>query len=142
MLVARRRRALRWRLVVLGVLVVVLVALALLWPKPERGALSVATTSATIKPTGALQGILVGAREGGRACYTVTVRGTTAVLRFEPGWSADERLGLEDTSGGVVAQPGARVMMLGAPGPVGTVAGCSHRGRVWTITTVDVRADL
>jgi hypothetical protein len=136
-----QRRAFRWRLLALGGLVVVLVLVVVLWPKPTRGALGVATTSAAVEPSGVLRGVLVAAREDDRACYSMSVRGATAVLRFPEGWSADERLGLRDTSGGVVAQPGARITMLGAPGRIGTVAGCPDRGRIWTITSVNLRAD-
>lgn len=142
MLVKERRRARRLRLVALVGLLVILAALLLLWPKPQRGAMSVATTSASVEPSGALRGILRASQEGHRVCYSMVVRGSTSVLRFPQGWSADERLGLRDQSGGVVAQPGAQVTMLGAPAAVGSVPGCSQRGRIWTITTVNLRADV
>ena len=85
-------------------------------------------------------GSLAGAREGDRVCYSVPTRGSTAVLRFPAGWSADARLGLRDPAGLVVAQPGDEVVLLGAPAAVGSVPGCSVRGRIWTITSVRLPA--
>jgi hypothetical protein len=134
---ARRRRRTA-RIAGLVLLVLALLATALLWPKPSRGALSVASVS-TADPTGVVRGVLAASRSGDRVCYAVTAHGTTAVLRFVQGWSADSRLGLRDPSGGVVAQPGDTLVLLGAPGSVGTVAGCSQPGRIWTVTGIKER---
>lgn len=130
-----RRRALVIRLVVLAGLVVVLVLAALLSPQTPRGGLDVATTSASVEPAGVLQGALVASRRGDQACYSMTVRGMRSVLRFVPGWSANDDLGLIDPSGAVVAPPQSTVVLLGRPGAVGSVAGCSEQGRIWTITS-------
>lgn len=135
-----RRRTIVRRVVAVGVLVAVLVVVALLWPRPQRGGLDVSTASGTTTPAGVLQGPLAADREAGRACYSLTSRGTTAVLRFAEGWSADTRLGLRDPSGLVVAQPGDDVVLLGAPATVGRVPGCTARGRIWTVTSVRLPA--
>jgi hypothetical protein len=133
-----RRRALVVRLVVLAALVVVLVLTVVLWPKPERGGLQVATVAGAVEPTGVLQGKLVASRDGDNACYSITVRGTTSVLQFVDGWSAEQKLALVDPSGAVVAQPGATVILLGKPGAVGSVAGCGGSGRIWSITSAQL----
>jgi hypothetical protein len=130
----RRRRLIR-RLVLIGALLVVLVVAAAAWPKPTSGPLSVATT-ASADPTGVLKGTLDATRRGDHVCYSVAVGGTTSVLRFVTGWSADAHLGLRDPSGSVIAQPGDAVTVLGRPGSVGTVPGCPLSGRVWTVTSV------
>ncbi|RIX27610.1 hypothetical protein [Amnibacterium setariae] len=135
----RRRRRVRL-LVLLAVLLGVLTAAALLRPAPQTGGLRVPVVGAAPDPTGVLRGAVSAERRGDVVCYSVAAANGTAVLRFPEGWSADERLGLRDASGGVVVQPGATVTMLGAPGPVGTVPGCDERGRVWTVTSVDLRA--
>jgi len=136
---ARRRR--RVRLVAaLGALVVALAAAALLWPRPSSGALRVPVVERAPTPGGVLRGTLAADRDGDLVCYTMRTAAGTAVLRFPPGWSADERLGLRDASGGVVAQPGSAFTMLGAPAGVGSVPGCTARGRIWTVTSVDLRA--
>lgn len=135
-----RRRGLIRRAIAVGVLLVALVAVALLWPRPDTGGLRVATVSGQPAPTGVLRGALSGTREGDRVCYSVPSDGSTAVLRFTDGWTADPRLGLRDPSGLVVAQPGDEVVLLGAPAAVGTAAGCPTRGRVWTVTSVRVTA--
>lgn len=132
----RRRRTVR--LALIGALLLVLVGAALLWPRPTPGALRV-PTGERVDPAGVLQGRLAAARSGDLVCYTVATSTGIAVLRFEPGWSADERLGLRDTAGGVVAQPGDTVRALGVPGAVGTVDGCAARGRTWTVTSVEIR---
>ena len=134
---ARRRRR-TTRIAALALLVLALIAAALLWPKPGRGALTVASASA-VAPTGVVQGALAASRSGDRVCFAVTLHGTTAVLRFVPGWSADARLGLRDPSGAVVAQPGDRLVLLGAPASVGRVAGCSQPGRIWTVSGIKER---
>ncbi|GAA2753830.1 hypothetical protein CLV52_1907 [Amnibacterium kyonggiense] len=134
-----RRRTRRVRLVVIGALAVVFVGAALLWPRPTPGALTVATGE-RVAPAGVLQGELSADRSGEQVCYSVATSTGTAVLRFVPGWSADERLGLRDAAGGVVAQPGDVVRVLGDPGPVGSVAGCAERGRTWTVTSVQIRS--
>jgi len=131
-----RRRALIARFVVLGVLLAVLVLLAALWPRPEPGGLTVPTSATAVEPAGVLQGRVAAVRRGERACYSVTAGGRTSVLRFVPGWSADDALGLVDPTGAVVAQPGSTVVLLGAPASTGSVEGCTERGRVWTITAV------
>jgi hypothetical protein len=131
---ARRRRRTA-RIAALVLLVLALAAAAMLWPKPSRGALSVASVS-TAGPTGVVRGVLAASRSGDRVCYALTADGTTAVLRFVPGWSADKRLGLRDPSGAVVALPGDTLVLLGAPASIGTVAGCSLSGRIWTVTGI------
>jgi hypothetical protein len=133
---AFRRRTIIRRSIAVAVLVAVLVVVALLWPRPQRGGLDVATAPGATAPTGVLQGALVAKRQADRACYSLTSRGTTSVLRFAEGWSADTRLGLRDPSGLVVAQPGDDVVLLGAPAAVGTLPGCTARGRIWTVTSV------
>lgn len=130
----RRRRLVR-RLVIIGVLLAVLVLTAVFWPKPTRGGLSVATVGAT-DPNGVLQGTLVASRSGDHVCFSIAGKGGTSVLRFVPGWSADAKLDLRDPSGAVVAQPGDAPVLLGRPGPVGSVPGCSASGRIWTVTSV------
>lgn len=137
MVLRARRRAFVRRIVVVGALLVVLLAAALLWPRPQRGGLSVPTASAS--PSGVLEGVLAAERVGDRVCFTISTRRTTAVLRFAVGWSADASLDLLDPSGLVVARPGEEVVLLGAPGAVGTVAGCPTRGRTWSITSVRLR---
>ncbi|MGT2427319.1 hypothetical protein [Amnibacterium kyonggiense] len=132
----RRRRTVR--AAVLVALVLALVGTALLWPRPTPGALTVATGE-QVDPSGVVQGRLSAVRAGDRVCYSVATASGTAVLRFVPGWSADERLGLRDTSGGVVAQPGDTVRALGLPGSIGTVDGCAVRGRTWTVTSILIR---
>jgi hypothetical protein len=134
-----RRRRLVQRIVLVAVLVLVLAATAVFWPRPVRGDLTVSTTS-QVDPAGVLKGEVAASRVGDRACYSVTSGTGTAVLRFVPGWSADTKLGLRDTSGLVVAQPGDTVVLLGAPGTVGAVAGCTQQGRIWTVTTVRSRS--
>lgn len=131
-----RRRSIVRRALVVGGLLVALLVVALLWPRPTPGGLGVATVAGETKPTGVLQGSLAAGRAGDRVCYSVPTRGSTAVLRFPAGWSADARLGLRDPAGLVVAQPGDEVVLLGAPAAVGTLPGCPTRGRVWTVTTV------
>lgn len=131
-----RRRSIVRRALVVGALVVALVVVALLWPRPTPGGLSVATAAGETKPTGVLQGRLSADREGDRVCYSVPTRGSTAVLRFAEGWSADARLGLRDPAGLVVAQPGDEVVLLGAPAAVGALPGCPARGRIWTVTSL------
>lgn len=131
-----RRRRLIVRASIAAALLVVLVVAALLWPKPTRGALSVATVRSA-EPAGVLQGELTGTRVDDHVCYAVgAADGTTSVLRFVTGWSADTRLGLRDASGAVVAQPGETIVLLGRPGAVGSVQGCAQRGRIWTVTSV------
>ena len=131
-----RRRSTVRRVILVGALLVALLVVALFWPRPASGGLDVATVAGQTKPTGALQGALAAGRAGDRVCYSVTTRGSAAVLRFPAGWSADTRLGLRDPSGLVVAQPGDQVVLLGAPTAVGTLPGCSIRGRVWTVTSI------
>jgi len=135
-----RRRTIVRRALVVGALLVVLLVGALLWPRPTPGGLGVATVAAETKPTGVLQGSLAAARAGDRVCYSVPTRGSTAVLRFPQGWSADARFGLRDPAGLVVAQPGDQVVLLGAPAAVGTLPGCPTRGRIWTVTSVRLPA--
>lgn len=135
----RRRRPII-RVSVVGALVVILAVAALLWPKATPGALSVATVGDT-DPGGVLQGQLAATRAGDHACYSIrSSDGTTSVLRFQSGWSADTRLGLRDASGGVVAQPGDTIVLLGRPAAVGSVEGCAQRGRIWTVTSVRTRS--
>ena len=85
-----------------------------------------------------LRGTLTASRDGDDACYSITVRGTTSVLRFIDGWTAQEGLGLVDPSGAVIARPGATVILLGEPAQIGSVAGCGERGRIWTITSAQL----
>ena len=134
---ALRRRSLLRRVAVLVSLLAVLIGLALLWPRAEPGGLAVPTATAG-DPSGVLRGALQAERRGDTVCYSVTVRGATSVLRFAPGWSADRQLGLVDPSGAVVAQPGTTVVLTGAPGGTGVAAGCTDRGRLWTITAARV----
>jgi predicted anti-sigma-YlaC factor YlaD len=122
--------------VVLAVLVAVLVVSVVLWPKARPGALAVATTTASVAPGGVLQGTIAAARSGDRVCFSATHGGSTSVLRFPSGWSSDSRLDLRDAAGGVVAQPGDTLIMLGRPGAIGSLPGCSVEGRIWTITSV------
>lgn len=124
-----------------GALLVALVVGALLWPRPTPGGLSVATAPGETEPAGVLQGSLDADRAGDRVCYSLPTRGSTAVLRFPAGWSADARLGLRDPAGLVVAQPGDRVVLLGTPAAVGALPGCSTRGRIWTVTSVRLPAE-
>ncbi len=125
--------------VILAVLLGVLAGAAVLWPKPLTGGLTVSTT-ASVDPSGVLKGPVSAVRPGDRVCYSITSGTTTSVLRFVPGWSADAQLGLRDASGLVVAQPGDTVVLLGRPGKVGAVAGCTQQGRIWTVTTVRSRS--
>lgn len=134
--VAARRRVLVRTITGIAVLLAVLVVAAVLWPRPQPGGLSVPTSSSSVEPSGVLQGSLDASRSGDRVCYSITTRGATALLRFVPGWTADDRLGLRDPAGLVVAQPGDEVVLLGAPGRTGAVAGCPEQGRVWTITSL------
>jgi hypothetical protein len=127
------------RAVILVVLLGVLATTAAFWPRATPGGLTVATT-ASVEPGGVLQGKVAAERSGDRVCYTVTSRGTTSVLRFVPGWSADAQLGLRDPSGLVVAQPGDTIVLLGRPGSIGSVAGCEQRGRIWTVTSIRSRS--
>jgi hypothetical protein len=133
-----RRRRRTGRIVGLVLLVLALAAAALFWPRPTKGALDVSSIAA-VAPTGLLQGQMAAARSGDRVCYSIAAKGTTAVLRFVPGWSADALLGLRDPSGLVVAQPGDTLVILGAPASVGTVTGCPRRGRIWTVTSITRR---
>ena len=131
-----RRRALVLRIVLVAALLVVLAVVSLLFPKPERGGLRVATVTGSVEPSGVLQGTLAATRVGDEACFSISTRGTTSVLRFVDGWSAQERLALVGPAGSVVAQPGSTVTVLGEPGRIGSVAGCAQRGRIWTVTSV------
>jgi hypothetical protein len=130
-----KRRALVVRLLVVAGLLSMLALTSLLWSEPPRGGLRVATAAGPVEPSGVLQGRLAASRAGDDACYSVTVRGTTAVLRFVDGWSAQERLAIVDPAGSVVARPGDTVTLLGRPSTIGTVAGCAGRGRIWTVTS-------
>ncbi|WP_375388722.1 hypothetical protein [uncultured Amnibacterium sp.] len=132
-----RRRSLLRRVALAGALLLVLVGLAVLWPRAERGGLTVPTATAG-EPTGVLRGALQAQRHGDVACYSVTVHGTTSVLRFAEGWSANPQLGLVDPSGAVIAQPGSTVVLTGEPGAVGTADGCTQQGRLWTISAARV----
>jgi hypothetical protein len=58
------------------------------------------------------------------------------LLEFPNGWSADRGLRLLDAAGQTRVRPGTVMAFLGAPGAVGTVAGCSGTGRIWTVTDV------
>jgi hypothetical protein len=132
---AHRRSVLIRRIVVLAVLLGVLVTAAVLWPKAQPGGLTVATTAA-VDPSGALQGKVAAVRAGDRVCFSVTRDGGASVLRFPPGWSSDAELDLRDPSGLVVAQPGDTLVLLGRPGAIGSVPGCTDRGRIWTVTSI------
>jgi hypothetical protein len=127
------------RIVILAALLGVLATAAVFWPRATPGGLRVSTT-ASVDPAGVLKGRVSATRSGDRACFTITGSGTTSVLRFVPDWSADTQLGLRDPSGLVVAQPGDTIVLLGRPGKVGSVAGCTDRGRIWTVTTVRSRS--
>ena len=133
-----RRRRRTGRIVGLVVLVAALAVAALLWPRPTTGALTVASVG-TVAPTGVLQGEISATRSGDRVCYSIAAKSGTAVLRFAPAWSADALRGLRDPSGLVVAQPGDTLVILGAPSSVGSVAGCTQRGRIWTVTSIKHR---
>lgn len=134
----RERRRRGTRVLVLIGLVALLVVAAFLWPRATRGPLDV-PTGAAVTTTGVLRGELDAARSGDHVCYSIVVNGSTAVLRFEPGWSADTRLGLRDPSGAVAAQPGDTLVLLGVPATIGSVAGCTQRGRIWTVHSVRQR---
>lgn len=127
------------RIAILVALLGVLALAAVFWPRPTPGGLTVSTTAA-VDPAGVLRGRVAATRTGDRVCFTTTANGTTSVLRFEPGWTADAQLGLRDPSGLVVAQPGDTIVLLGRPGKVGAVAGCEQTGRIWTVTTVRSRS--
>lgn len=129
-----RRRSLMRRALLGAVLLVALIVFAVLWPRPTPGGLSVVTAADTAGATGALRGDLAGVRVGDRVCFSITVRGVTSVLRFPEGWSSDPDLGLRDRSGTVAAVPGSEVTLIGTPGRVGVLPGCTERGRIWTIS--------
>lgn len=136
----RRMRAKRLRglLLTLGVLVLVLLAVALLPQGQRHGTLAVATSDrlAGRPPAGVVQGAVGVTRDGTRACVSVAAAQGRVLLVLPPGWSADARLQLLDGAGQVRARPGVAMAFLGSPGGVGPVPGCAGTGRVWYVTDV------
>jgi hypothetical protein len=131
-----RVRRIRRLLIAVGVLLLALVGVAMLPQGLHRGALTVATVDGHGKASGVVQGRLAATRSGDRACFTVAAAQGRVLLEFPAGWSADSGLRLLDAAGQTRARPGTVLAFLGAPGAVGTVAGCRGTGRVWAVTDV------
>ena len=134
-----RRRSLIRRAVLLGALLVLLIASALLWPRQQTGSLRVATTAAEPTAAGVVRGRLEAVRQGDRVCFRIATRTDDALLVLPTGWSADEQRALLDRSGSAVAQPGDTVLMTGTPGAVRALPGCTGEGRVWAVASVALR---
>lgn len=131
-----RVRRVRRLLLAVGVLLLALVGVALLPQGLHRGALTVATVHGPRDALGVVQGRVSAIRSGDRACFTVSAAQGRVLLAFPAGWSADTGLRLRDAAGQTRARPGTVLAFLGAPGGVGTVAGCSGTGRIWDVTDV------
>lgn len=124
------------RIALVAVLLAVLVASALLWPRQRTGALEVPTSDRPAAASGVVTGRLDATRDGDRVCFTVAADDGPALLVFPAGWGADAGLGLLDPTGVVVAPRGTVVRVVGEPGEVGRVSGCPGSGRVWTVSAV------
>lgn len=131
-----RLRRIRRLLVTVGVLLLALVGVALLPQGLHRGALAVATADSPGDASGVVQGRVSASRSGDRACFTVAAAHGRVLLEFPNGWSADSGLRLLDAAGQTRVRPGTVMAFLGAPGAVGSVAGCPGTGRIWTVTDV------
>ncbi|HEV7624818.1 MAG TPA: hypothetical protein VGO26_11820 [Amnibacterium sp.] len=136
----RRLRVQRVRrlLLIIGVLVLALGGVALLPQGQHRGTFRVATSdrNAGHGPTGVVQGRVTATRSGDRVCFSVAAAQGRVLLVLPRGWSADDRLRLLDDAGQALVPPGAVMAFLGAPGSIGTVAGCTGEGRIWYVTDV------
>jgi hypothetical protein len=132
-----RVRRIRRLLLAVGVLLLALAGVALLPQGLHRGALTVATADDDAgDASGVAQGRVSATRSGDRACFTVAAAQGRVLLEFPNGWSADRGLRLLDAAGQTRVRPGTVMAFLGAAGAVGTVAGCSGTGRIWTVTDV------
>jgi hypothetical protein len=131
-----RVRRIRRLLLAVGVLLLALAGVALLPQGLHRGALTVATADGAGDASGVAQGRVSATRSGDRACFTVAAAQGRVLLEFPNGWSADRGLRLLDAAGQTRVRPGTVMAFLGAPAAVGTVAGCSGTGRIWTVTDV------
>ena len=101
----------------------------------------VVATSASISlssraDTGGLQGELLGARRGARACFWVDGPEGRAFIVVPRGWWADGQLQLLDSSDKVDARPGHPRLLAGAPGSAASPPGCPGQGRQWFTSSI------
>ena len=129
-----RRRRLVLQGVLVGALLVVLLASALLWPRSARSALTVPTAGRAVEPTGVLSGRLAAQRVGDRVCFRVTGGAADAQLVLPAGWGAGAALDLREPGDQVVARPGDEVRVVGRPSAADRIDGCPGTERVWSVS--------